>query len=161
MNIRKLLLVFAFAPILMSCSKDDDDFIDQFVGSYMCKVTGLMTIQSSSPIYIPMDIEGSNLLTVTKLSSNSLVLTFMGSSMEAMVDGDGTLTIKQETGPVMQHDPDSGTTLNMNLTVTYSGTITSRSLTIMESYSGNATITQGEDAIKGAIGGSVVYFGTK
>ena len=159
MNLRSLLLVFVLSSVLLSCSKDDDngDYRDQFVGSYMCSVKGTINM-SDVPIYL---VDTEDLITVEKLSSSSLLMTFMGVSMTAQVDENGTLTIAQEKGTMTDTDPDTGDVITMDVTISYTGVITNRTFSLKETYIGNGTISGNGEPVKGPISGSIIYSGTK
>ncbi len=155
---KQFLFLLAFMPLIFACSKDDVDYRDQYEGVYNCDVTGSIILTDAAIIF-PVATQAS--ITVKKSSTKSLALTLGGETMLVVVDENGNLTIPSESGTLSETDPVTGATVSLNLTVTAIGTITNRTLYIKESNSGTASYTLDGETVNSAIGGNIVYNGTK
>lgn len=157
MKTKQFLVLIAFMPLFLSCEKDTD-YRDGFEGTYTSDVIGYIFFTDLG-VTIPAKSE-QLAITVGKSSDRMLTLNLDGELMSVTVEEDGNLQIPSESG-IMPMQTEDGTIINMNVTISCTGTITDRMLTFKQSFSGNATITDKEGTYESAVDGTLIYSGTK
>ncbi len=160
MKFHQFLFLLALVPtVLLSCSKDDEDYRDQYEGTYDCDITGSITLNTDPAIV--ETIQEHATIVVSKSSSKSLTLSYGGDNMVLSVDSDGNLSSAPASGTISDTDPETGATMKMNVTVIYTGVITSRTLYLKETYSGTVQMTLGSDVENTTMSGNIIYNGIK
>ncbi len=150
MKICKFLMVgllFINLFSLSSCTKDDVDVRDQYVGDWQYKETGSLTLfyAGQSMGTVPIDETGKSV--VSKSGENDLVI----DNLVFTVNGD-----KLSANPESITQTDDG--VNMVGTATYSGQLGSNIITINSSITGTWSYSSGQT---GNFSGTVVIILTK
>ena len=161
MKTKQFLCLLAIVPfIFLSCEKDDDikDYRDGFEGTYVTNAVGSIILVEAS-VALPIDITGNFI--VKKTGSRQLAITVEGETSIVTVEEDGSFITPTESASQTQTDPETGARITMNLTSSGFGTITSKTLYMKETISGNATLETNGVTDYSTISGSIVYNGNK
>ena len=161
MKIKPLLCLLAIVPfIFFSCEDEKEgDYRDVYEGTYVTNMIGSMTLVDAEFSY-PMEANAD--IVVRKSGNEELIFTIDKESMTVTVDNNGYFTVPSESNSQTQTDPETGIRITMNLTSTGFGTITSKTLYIKETLSGNAILEMiGEEDYYSEVLGTIVYNGTK
>ena len=154
-----LCLLTIVSLIFSSCSKDNDnDYRDKYEGIYATDIIGLL-ILSYDDIFVP--IKYNQNIVVNKHGVNQLLFVIGGEIITVIVDEEGNFTIPPESGPVELPLADDVLVTMDNMTIAASGTITSKTLHITETWSGDGILEIYGKKEPSEVSATIVYNGTK
>ena len=144
---KKFFLFLSVILLSLTACTSDVDVRDDLVGSWSYVTTGSMsmTMGGVEAGDIPLDATGT--ATITKVGEDQIMI----DELTATVDGD-KLTFEPET----QNETEDGMT--MAVTVTRTGTISGKTITINETYTGTWSAA---GLMSGAVSGTAKHVFTK
>lgn len=144
---KKVFLFLSVILLSLTACTSDVDVRDDLVGSWSYVTTGSMsmTMGGVEAGDIPLDATGT--ATITKVGEDQIMI----DELTATVDGD-KLTFEPET----QNETEDGMT--MAVTVTRTGTISGKTITINETYTGTWSAA---GLMSGAVSGTAKHVFTK
>lgn len=144
---KKFFLFLSVILLSLTACTSDVDVRDDLVGSWSYVTTGSMsmTMGDVEAGDIPLDATGT--ATITKVGEDQIMI----DELTATVDGD-KLTFEPET----QNETEDGMT--MAVTVTRTGTISGKTITINETYTGTWSAA---GLMSGAVSGTAKHVFTK
>lgn len=144
---KKVFLFLSVILLSLTACTSDVDVRDDLVGSWSYVTTGSMsmTMGDVEAGDIPLDATGT--ATITKVGEDQIMI----DELTATVDGD-KLTFEPET----QNETEDGMT--MAVTVTRTGTISGKTITINETYTGTWSAA---GLMSGAVSGTAKHVFTK
>ena len=161
MKLKQFLYLLAVVPFIFSSCKKDDDYRDKFEGTYDTEKVGFEAFVVNDEVY-STPVKDNEVIIVNKLGANQLMLTIGKEFIIVTVNEQGNLTIPTESYSLpTQIDPDTGDRITINFTITRTGNITSKTLYIKETLSGDALIEGNGQKILADITGTTAYNGTK
>ena len=144
---KKVFLFLSVILLSLTACTSDVDVRDDLVGSWSYVTTGSMsmTMDGIEAEELPLDATGT--ATITKVGEDQIMI----DELTATVDGD-KLTFEPET----QNETEDGMT--MAVTVTRTGTISGKTITINETYTGTWSAA---GLMSGAVSGTAKHVFTK
>jgi hypothetical protein len=140
-------LLFLLLLIFISCSKNEVDTRDDYVGTWNESSVGSMSLLLNGSIVSTTPLSDSQTgIEITKSGTNQLVI----DGLAVTVSG-SKLSIKSNT----QTETQDGIT--MTVTSKYSGTVSKNVIVVNENYTGSWSMT----GMSGTISGSSVYTFTR
>ena len=140
-------LLFLLLLIFISCSKNEVDMRDDYVGTWNESSVGSMSLLLNGSIVSTTPLSDSQTgIEITKSGTNQLVI----DGLAVTVSG-SKLSIKSNT----QTETQDGIT--MTVTSKYNGTVSKNMIVVNENYTGSWSMT----GMSGTISGSSVYTFTR
>ena len=156
----KQFLCLAIVPfIFFSCGKEESDYRDGYVGTYVTDIVGSILLVDAG-VMLPMDINNQNFV-VRKSGKEQLIIAFAGENTIVTVDKEGNFIIPTETFSQTQTNPETGVQVTMNATSTGFGIITNKTLYMKETVSGSAVLEMNGEVDYSDVSGTIVYNGKK